>query len=349
VENIIHIIIFMKIKFLFTLIFIALMSLVYCKNPVGPSRPDQPDQGDQKGYKYYSLGNPTDVSTPFSPGLVLMGGGQDVDAAFQWLINKSGGGDIVVIRASGTDAYNPYIFNLGHVDSVETLIVDTKTGADDPFVADKIRKAEALFIAGGDQAQYISLWQGTALQASLQELIQRGVPMGGTSAGLAVLGEYVFSALRGTVYSNEALANPYDHRVTLKRNFLSHPLLMGIITDSHFVSRDRMGRLIVFLARIIKDGWAGTAKGIGIDERTALLVENNGTVSLTGTGTAYFLMVDHEPEVCTAGAPLTFSRIQVHKLELNGLFNILQWQGTTSPYFISVTNGIVSSSTGSIY
>jgi cyanophycinase-like exopeptidase len=42
------------------------------------------------------------------------------------------------------------------------------------------------------------------------------------------------------------------------------PLLLGAITDSHFVSRDRMGRLIVFLARIIRDGWASQARGIGI-------------------------------------------------------------------------------------
>ena len=58
--------------------------------------------------------------------------------------------------------------------------------------------------------------------------------MGGTSAGLAVLGEFVFSALRGTVYSNEALADPYDFRITLARDFLPVPLLLGAITESCF-------------------------------------------------------------------------------------------------------------------
>jgi hypothetical protein len=36
-----------------------------------------------------------------------MGGGTDVDAAFQWMCQRSGGGDFLVIRATGTDAYNP--------------------------------------------------------------------------------------------------------------------------------------------------------------------------------------------------------------------------------------------------
>src|SRR5215211_3018429 len=72
-------------------------------------------------YEYYVEGNAEDVTASTSAGLVLMGGGTDVDAAFQWMIGKSGGGDFVVIRATGTDAYNPYIFGLGTVDSVETL------------------------------------------------------------------------------------------------------------------------------------------------------------------------------------------------------------------------------------
>ena len=78
-----------------------------------------------------------------------MCGGTDVDAAFRWMIGKAGGGDFVVIRATGTDAYNPYIYGLGTVDSVETVIIKNRAAASDAFVMDKIRNAEALFIAGG--------------------------------------------------------------------------------------------------------------------------------------------------------------------------------------------------------
>jgi cyanophycinase len=50
---------------------------------------------------YFLTGSAADAHATTSPGYVLMGGGKDVDSAFQWLIRKSGGGDIVVIRASG--------------------------------------------------------------------------------------------------------------------------------------------------------------------------------------------------------------------------------------------------------
>ena len=52
------------------------------------------------GYEYYVTGNSGNVTGSTAAGLMLMGGGTDVDAAFQWMIGKAGGGDFVVIRAS---------------------------------------------------------------------------------------------------------------------------------------------------------------------------------------------------------------------------------------------------------
>ena len=74
-----------------------------------------------KLYQYYSVGNPARVPVISSadrattPSYVVMGGGPDVDVAFQWLIQRAGiksgtGGRLVIIRATGTEAYNPYIY-----------------------------------------------------------------------------------------------------------------------------------------------------------------------------------------------------------------------------------------------
>src|ERR1700712_3789411 len=105
------------------------------------------------------IGDTADVKTPTRGGSVLMGGGKDVDAAFKWMINRSGGGDVVIIRASGTAAYNPYIFGLGKVNSVETLKIDSRELANNDTVVRIIRNAEMLFIAGGDQSNYMKYWK----------------------------------------------------------------------------------------------------------------------------------------------------------------------------------------------
>src|SRR5438105_14302017 len=148
-----------------------------------------------KQYSYFRVGNANDVSTATTPGTVLMGGGTDVDAAFQWMCQRSGGGDFLVIRATGTDAYNPYIQSLcPGENSVATLIIPNASAAIDPFVASTINNAEALWIAGGNQAAYINFWTGSAVQNGLNALIARGVPIGGTSAGMNVLSQFVYSA-----------------------------------------------------------------------------------------------------------------------------------------------------------
>ena len=148
-----------------------------------------------KQYSYSRVGNPNNVTTSTTAGTVLMGGGTDVDAAFQWMCQRSGNGDFLVIRATGTDAYNPYIQQLcPGENSVSTLIIPNRAAASDPFVITTIQNAEALWIAGGDQSNYINYWQGTPVQQALNGLIAQGVPIGGTSAGMNVLSEFVYSA-----------------------------------------------------------------------------------------------------------------------------------------------------------
>ena len=302
-------------------------------------------------YEYYAVGNQNDVTTSTTAGTVLMGGGLDVDAAFQWMISKSGGGDFVVIRATGTDAYNPYIYALGTVDSVETIIIKSRTAASDPFVINKIRNAEALWIAGGDQSDYINFWKGTPVADAINYVANtKHAPVGGTSAGLAVLGQFIYTGASGSVTSSQALSDPFHRYVTLDRDFVSIANLGGVITDSHFVTRDRLGRLVTFLARIINNGWASTVHGIGIDEATALLVEPTGALTRVGSGAAYFMTSNGPAQVLAAKTPLTYTGLAVYKISGSATFNIATWSGSGgTAYTVSANAGALSSSNGSIY
>ncbi len=307
-------------------------------------------------YEYYVTGNPENVVTPTRGGLLLMGGSTDVDAGFQWMIQKSGGGDFVVIRSTGTDAYDPWIYNdLGGVDSAATIIIQNRAAAYDPFVLDKINNAEALFIAGGDQANYVEDWKGTPVADAINQLAARGVPVGGTSAGLAVLGQFVFSAVNGTVDSSTALANPYNNKVALDRDFLTLPYMSGIITDSHISARDRMGRLLTFLARITNDNWADQALGVGINERTALTMEPDGTAKVVGESSVYFIKTPGVPQVCQPKTALTYHNLDVYRIsatDTNASFNFAKWTGKGgTAYTLNVDAGVITSTQpgGSIY
>lgn len=257
-------------------------------------------------YDDYLTGNPADATTPTKGGLQLEGGGADIDAAFRWLIDHSGGGNIVVIRASGEDGYNAYIFELGRVASVESIMFKSREAAFDKDVLRAIEHAEAIFIAGGDQSNYVRFWKGTPVADALNALARRGVPIGGTSAGLAVLGQVAYTAMNDgdgpSLTSAVALANPYVAQVALERAFLTLPRMTAIVTDSHVGPRNRLGRTLVFLARMVAGGWASPARAIAVDQESAVLVEADGTAAVAGKAPTYFIETTAKPAVCKPGA-----------------------------------------------
>ena len=300
-------------------------------------------------YETYLTGDAADVRRPTRGGLQLEGGGTDIPDAFRWLVDHAGGGDIVVLRASGEDGYNAFIKELG-ADSVESIVFHGREAAFEKDVLRSLAAAEAVFIAGGDQWNYVKFWKGTPVQDTLNALARRGVPIGGTSAGLAVMGEFSFSAMHDTVTSPEALANPYAEKVAIERQFLTLPHMAGIITDSHFVPRDRLGRLLVFLGRIVQDGWAAPVRAIAVDQEAAVLVEPDGSARVVGKGPAYFMETTEKPEACSAGTPLTMRGVNTFRIPPGGTFDLATWTAAgVRPYVLAVDSGKVSSSSGHVY
>lgn len=297
-------------------------------------------------YSYFRVGNTSDVSAATTSGVVLMGGGTDVDAAFQWMCGLAGNGDFLVIRATGTDAYNPYIQGLcPGANSVATLIIPSSAAASDPNVAAIMQKAEAIWIAGGDQSNYINFWTGTPVQTILNAKIAAHVPVGGTSAGMNVLTQFVYSAQASQgATSSQSLADPFNRYMTFARDFSVVSTLQGIIGDPHFVTRDRMGRDLAFLCRVASNGWSTAPRGVAVDEQTALLIDGSGHATVVGNSTAYFLQAPGLPQVCAAKTPLTYLDIAVQRIDASGTFDFATWQATgATNYTVSANAGVLSS------
>ena len=332
--------------------------------------------------------------------MIMGGGAADVDSAFQWMIQRSGvrpgtGGHFVVLRAvrPKVDDYTQYIYYsdgqqstntpakpgwiggaaMG-LTSVETLIIPDRAAANDPFVNQVLARAQAVFISGGDQANYIRYWKNTALHTTLNQLMANNVPIGGTSAGLAVLGQFDFSALNDSVSSAEALADPYNTFMTLDPDplslsggFLTPGSFKNAILDSHFDERNRMGRLMTFVSRLVAPVGtsvcaggilaAGTspingARAVGVSEQAALLVEGDGqrkpytarravNPDLVMAGAIYFVRPLQAATTCQPGKPLTAYSMEISKLDDDRVFNLSDWTGLPT-YTIDVIDGVLS-------
>ncbi|MCY7349358.1 MAG: cyanophycinase [Cytophagaceae bacterium] len=277
-----------------------------CSKPKHPTSVPSPPKAPR--YTSWILGDTADVPTTTQSGLLLAGGSTDQDDAMRWFLQRANGGDVLIIRASGADGYNKYLFSdLGEkVNSVETILIDSRAVANNPDVARKIRNAEALFIAGGDQANYVNFWKDTPVMDALNFLLnEKRVTVGGTSAGCGILSGLYFDALNGTVDSPETLANPYNPKVSLQRgNFLKAPFLGNALADMHFSERSRPGRLVGFLARATKDWGLTNLRGIGVDEKTAFVVDETGAAQVLGQGSVLLLETLAPPNRCETGKPL---------------------------------------------
>jgi cyanophycinase-like exopeptidase len=316
-------------------------------------------------YTNFLTGNISDVNTQPIGGICLMGGASEDDNAMKWFLNRADGGDVLVLRTSGADGYNNYLYSsLGvPVNSVETIIFHNPSASYNNYIHDKINKAEAIWFAGGDQWQYISYWRDTPIDSLINKAIQeRNIVVGGTSAGMAILGDFYFSAQFGTVLSSTALANPYNSSVTIdSASFIQHSqnFLVHTINDTHFDNPDRKGRLTVFLARIFED-FNIQSKAIACEEYCAVCIDNNGVAKVFGSypqyeDYVYFAQVNCEllnnaPEVCIDGNALTWNQgnqaLKVYKIpgtsSGNNFFNLTNWiNGIGGTWYNwSVNNGV---------
>jgi cyanophycinase-like exopeptidase len=326
-----------------TIIFLLILSGCSSENNQENSVQQKPEV---KNYVSYFTGNKVDKITVPEGGICLMGGATENDEAMKWFLKRAAGGDVLILRTSGSDGYNSYLHSsLGvAVNSVETIVFKTAAAKSDKYILDKINNAEAIWFAGGDQWEYISYWRNTPISEAINKAIKRKAVVGGTSAGMAIQGGFYFSAQNGTITSQEALLNPYDTKIALSNDlFLDNAILKDVITDTHYDNPDRKGRHVTFLARIIND-YKVEAKGIACDEYTSVCIDEKGIARVFGNypareDTAYFIVPnteipDNKPEICKPNTLLEWNRnaAAINVYEIRGTstgvntFNLNNWK-----------------------
>jgi cyanophycinase-like exopeptidase len=207
---------------------------------------------------------------------------------------------------------------------------------------DKLIGAEAVYFSGGDQWPYVQvLGRGPAGANAAAQIISDGnsagkVAVGGTSAGLAILGQYVFTAKWGPLTSNQMLTNCYnsdfyhDGDTAIASDVLGLNLLDGVLAETHFTdvkkaSTDlsgrevyRLGRFVEFLGSIML---SRTVKGIAIDESTALTIDKSGHAEVFGEKAVYFASAD----ATTFSVELVNPAPGIHRINVAAI-DLRQWR-----------------------
>ncbi|MGB0838750.1 MAG: T9SS type A sorting domain-containing protein [Chitinophagales bacterium] len=224
--------------------------------------------------------------------LFLLGGGGGesaggwTDAPYAWAVEQSNNKRVAVIDYNEQDDFYVNRFVASGAEGGTVFLISSNAIANQQSTYEELIEHDIFFFAGGDQYQYYSLFKNSLVHQAIEDKFAEGGVIGGTSAGMAILSEVMFTAENGTVYPDECLADPFNQYVTLANDFLQ--IYPNFIFDTHFVERGRLPRLTTFMAHwetLINE----PINGIGVDDRTALCIDANNIGHAFGIGAVTIL------------------------------------------------------------
>jgi cyanophycinase len=202
-------------------------------------------------------------------------------------------------------------FTYLEADNVDVLNIERREQAMDPEIVERLRKADIVMFTGGDQLRLTSILGGTPFHDLLLEKYQNeDFIYAGTSAGAA-------AASNNMIYqgsSSEALLKG-EVKITSGLG-----LIDGVIIDTHFVQRGRIGRL--FQAVV------GNPKvlGIGLGEDTGLLITDGKQMEAIGSGLVILVdgreIKDTNLTQVELGQPISISHLVTHVMSKHDTFNL---------------------------
>lgn len=260
------------------------------------------------------------------PGkLLVVGGGSEnynswSDAPYAWAVQQAPNKRVAIIGTeTSPTSWLPTYFVARGASFAKNFPVATQAAANTQALYDSLVTYDMIFFRGGNQANYYNRYRNTLLQQAVEVVFNRGGVVGGTSAGLHILSKIVYTATNGSVYPDEALANPHNQYMTLSDNFFQ--FLPGVVFDSHVAERGRFGRTLGFVAKWKFDHNQDII-GIGVDDKTAVCIDQSLNATVYGTGAANIYRSGEGNQFSLGGTKLLASNVLVSQMIHGCTFNI---------------------------
>lgn len=251
--------------------------------------------------------------------IVPIGGAEDKEGTAEILrrfLDVSGGrGSRIVIiptasRLEDTGRRYEKLFKKLGADEAKSLPLTSRDEATKSEWLDYIEHANGIFVTGGNQLRLSTTLGGTPVAKAIRRANARGVAVGGTSAGAAILSEHMIA------FGAEG-HTPHAGGVSIVPGF---GLTNRIMIDQHFRQRDRLGRLLTALA------YNPFAVGVGLDEDTAAFIDPHRRLSVVGTGAITIVDASELSHSSIAeakeGRAVCMTNIRLHVLTEGGTFDL---------------------------
>jgi len=157
------------------------------------------------------------------------------------------------------------------VGQIDVVDIRTRDEATDQKNVEKIADAKVIFFTGGDQLRITSQIGDSPLFQCMHECYRKGATIAGTSAGAAAMPETMLIAG----------ASDKSNQISALEMAPGLAFMQGVVIDSHFAERGRMGRLLGAVVQNPRN------IGLGIDEDTAIVVTGQERFAVIGSGAVY--------------------------------------------------------------
>lgn len=275
---------------------------------------------------------------------ILGGGSEDAmgtahswsDATYGWIVERARaqGGRIAVLAATAQDGRLPAYFQSLGAAAAENLLLDSRSAAEDAATAARISGAGGVFIVDGAkddaQSQYVTMWAGTHTMAAVAEVYRRGGVVAGTGAGAQLLSQVVYDGRAGSLGPAEAFQDARSAKLSFSEDVIPFApavpsgepretgLLPRLLIDSHFTTGGRLPRLALLLAARADSRPTQPLLGVGVDEKTALLVGPDLIATVRGQGSVTLLRTSAQTQLrLSAGRPPVVTELRGDLLSEN--------------------------------
>lgn len=197
------------------------------------------------------------------------------------------------------------VFTTLGASEVKILTIRTRAQANDDTLVKTLEDVDLIFLTGGDQLRLTTIMGGSKILVAIQNRLEAGALIAGTSAGAAVFSDTM-------IYEGESEEGLLKGRVLMTAGF---GFVNNIVFDTHFMARGRIGRLVQIVTT------NPTCIGVGIGEDSGVILKGDETVEVIGTGQviivdgsdiAHSNIMDIKP-----GEPIAVENVRIHSL-VNG-------------------------------
>lgn len=251
--------------------------------------------------------------------LVIIGGAEDKEkqcTILKEFVRLAGGAHSrIVVLTVATElplqvgAEYVEVFERIGVGDVRTFDVSSRDNANSLSAVKAVENATGVFFTGGDQVRITTLMGGTQMDAALHKHLEKGLVLGGTSAGASMMSSTM-------IVLGEAETNP---RIGIVDMAPGMEFISGVVIDQHFAQRGRLGRLLSAVSQYPHH------LGIGLDEDTAIIVEGqefyvlgSGAVTIVDAGSLLYSNIDDVRE----GDGLALCGVKLHVLPSGFRFHL---------------------------